>query len=326
MLTKIKLYTSAINYGRYTVDIRLIHGTYTVDKWYISIGEAWHNLTTGLNNNIIMNNNHKKLLNLFEKIHSEKKDDSGYSLGKSTIMKVFNATAGYTKEDLLARLTLIDSMYSTQMNRRYYGLDELAGLLEILHKKKALKETFLEYIRNKDFTIFDIPSISKNLFAEKYGIGKNGKDKGLAVSLISKYAYFETNFEFPIYDSIVREMYPRIWEYCGFDKKEMPKIERNDITMFINAIDTLKDRLKVELNSNSITYDTLDRILWYVGKIYRGNLSLVLSRKEYDAFAKQYTKFDIETADLSKLPIKKDSILYDFFALAKELKELDNKK
>lgn len=273
-----------------------------------------------------MNNNHKKLLNLFEKIHSEKKDDSGYSLGKSTIMKVFSATAGYTKEDLLARLTLIDSMYSTQMNRRYYGLDELAGLLEILHKKKPLKETFLEYIRNKDFTIFDIPSISKNLFAEKYGIGKNGKDKGLAVSLISKYAYFETNFEFPIYDSIVREMYPRIWEYCGFDKKEMPKIERNDITMFINAIDTLKDRLKVELNSNSITYDTLDRILWYVGKIYRGNLSLVLSRKEYDAFAKQYTKFDIETADLSKLPIKKDNILYNFFALAKELKELDNKK
>ena len=176
-----------------------------------------------------MNNNHKKLLNLFEKIHSEKKDDSGYSLGKSTIMKVFSATAGYTKEDLLARLTLIDSMYSTQMNRRYYGLDELAGLLEILHKKKPLKETFLEYIRNKDFTIFDIPSISKNLFAEKYGIGKNGEDKGLAVSLISKYAYFETNFEFPIYDSIVREMYPRIWEYCGFDKKEMPKIERNDV-------------------------------------------------------------------------------------------------
>ena len=52
-----------------------------------------------------MNNNHKKLLNLFEKIHSEKKNESGYSLGKSTILKVFKATDGYSHEDILARLT-----------------------------------------------------------------------------------------------------------------------------------------------------------------------------------------------------------------------------
>ena len=31
-------FTSAINYGRYTVNIWLIHGTYTVDKLYISVG------------------------------------------------------------------------------------------------------------------------------------------------------------------------------------------------------------------------------------------------------------------------------------------------
>ena len=270
-----------------------------------------------------MNNNHKKLLNLFEKIHSEKKDDSGYSLGKSTIMKVFSATAGYTKEDLLARLTLIDSMYSTQMNRRYYGLDELAELLGILHKKKPLKEVFIEFIRNRDLTIFDSPSRRTNLFTEKYGIGKDGKDKGTAVSLISKYAYFETNFEFPIYDSIVREMYPRIWEYCGFPRKEMPVIERNNIRMFIDAIDTIISKLNENVNNETITYDTLDRVLWYVGKIYRGNLSLILSREEYDKFTKQFTNFDIEKVDLDRLPIEKNTLLYDFFALAKELKTVD---
>ena len=78
----------------------------------------------------------------------------------------------------------------------------------------------------------------------------------------------------------------------------------------------------------------MDRVLWYVGKIYRGNLSLVLSREEYDAFAEKFTKikegkkefaFDIAEVDLKSLPMKKDSLVFDFFALAKELKELDNK-
>ena len=57
--------------------------------------------------------------------------------------------------------------------------------------------------------------------------------------------------------------------------------------------------------------------------------------EEYDAFAEKYTKsedgkkvfaFDIATVDLKSLPIKKDSLVYDFFVLAKELKLLDNKQ
>ena len=280
-----------------------------------------------------MNNNHKKLLNLFEKIHSEKKDESGYSLGKSTIMKVFKATDGYSHEDILARLTLIDSMYSTQMSRRYYGLEELAVALADVHNRKNLEEAFLDFLKDKDLKPFELRNSKKvrtNLFIEKYGIGKNGEDKGKAVSLISKYAYFETKFKFPIYDSIVREMYPRVWNYCGFPKSEMLEFKYNDMTSFVEMINLMISKL----NSTYVNYDSLDRILWYVGKIYRGNLSLVLSREEYDAFAEKYTKsedgkkvfaFDIATVDLKSLPIKKDSLVYDFFVLAKELKQLDNK-
>ena len=280
-----------------------------------------------------MNNNHKKLLNLFEKIHSEKKDESGYSLGKSTILKVFKATDGYSHEDILARLTLIDSMYSTQMSRRYYGLEELAVALADVHNRKNLEEAFLDFLKDKDLKPFELinsKTVRTNLFIEKYGIGKNGEDKGSAVSLISKYAYFETNFKFPIYDSIVREMYPRVWNYCGFPKSEMLEFKYNDMTSFVEMINLMISKL----NSTYVTYDSLDRILWYVGKIYRGNLSLVLSRKEYDAFAEMYTKsedgkkvfaFDIATVDLKSLPIKKDSLVYDFFVLAKDLKQLDNK-
>ena len=281
-----------------------------------------------------MNNNHKKLLNLFEKIHSEKKDESGYSLGKSTILKVFKATDGYSHEDILARLTLIDSMYSTQMSRRYYGLEELAVALADVHNRKNLEEAFLDFLKDKDLKPFELRKSKKvktNLFIEKYGIGKNGEDKGSAVSLISKYAYFETKFKFPIYDSIVREMYPRVWNYCGFPKSEMLEFKYNDMTSFVEMINLMISKF----NSTYVNYDSLDRVLWYVGKIYRGNLSLVLSRKEYDAFAEKYTKtedgkkvfaFDIATVDLKSLPIKKDSLVYDFFVLAKELKLLDNKQ
>ena len=279
-----------------------------------------------------MNNNHKKLLNLFEKIHSEKKDESGYSLGKSTIMKVFKATDGYSHEDILARLTLIDSMYSTQMSRRYYGLEELAVALADVHNGKNLEEAFLDFLKDKNLKPFELRNSKKvttNLFIEKYSIGKNGEDKGSAVSLISKYAYFETKFKFPIYDSIVREMYPRVWNYCGFPKSEMLEFKYNDMTSFVEMINLMISKF----NSTYVNYDSLDRVLWYVGKIYRGNLSLVLSRKEYDAFAEKYTKtedgkkvfaFDIATVDLKSLPIKKDSLVYDFFVLAKELKLLDN--
>ena len=280
-----------------------------------------------------MNINHKKLLNLFEKIHSEKKNESGYSLGKSTILKVFKATDGYSHEDILARLTLIDSMYSTQMSRRYYGLEELAVALADVHNGKNLEEAFLDFLKDKNLKPFELRNSKKvktNLFIEKYGIGKNGEDKGSAVSLISKYAYFETKFKFPIYDSIVREMYPRVWNYCGFPKSEMLEFKYNDMTSFVEMINLMISKF----NSTYVNYDSLDRVLWYVGKIYRGNLSLVLSRKEYDAFAEKYTKtedgkkvfaFDIATVDLKSLPIKKDSLVYDFFVLAKELKLLDNK-
>ena len=280
-----------------------------------------------------MNINHKKLLNLFEKIHSEKKNESGYSLGKSTILKVFKATDGYSHEDILARLTLIDSMYSTQMSRRYYGLEELAVALADVHNGKNLEEAFLDFLKDKNLKPFELRNSKKvttNLFIEKYGIGKNGEDKGSAVSLISKYAYFETKFKFPIYDSIVREMYPRVWNYCGFPQSEMLEFKYNDMTSFVEMINLMISKF----NSTYVNYDSLDRVLWYVGKIYRGNLSLVLSRKEYDAFAEKYTKtedgkkvfaFDIATVDLKSLPIKKDSLVYDFFVLAKELKLLDNK-
>ena len=263
-------------------------------------------------------------------------DTGGFSSDKSAIESIFLMTKNRSLPDLVLRLTVIDSMYSTQMNRRYYALQELAEKLYCLNQIKPLPTLFREFIEKKrDTHLFDgkIGSEKFNLFAEKYGIGKDGSDKGVAVSLISKYAYFETNYGFPIYDSIACEMYPRIWKYCGW-KDKTPVLTIKDscqqmvgddtIVNFVEAIDELIKRL-----GGNISYDHLDRLLWFVGKIYRGNLSLVLDRKNYEWCTQNWKERDkennflITNIDINKAPFcNNNPQLKAMFELAKDLKKI----
>ena len=260
-----------------------------------------------------------------------KKDVYGYSIegfidDKKAIENIFRLTNGSKREDVLLRLTVIDSMYSTQMNRRYYALDELAERMVYLHPTEKL---FKDFLKTYDVNLFNGDKF--NLGGEKYGIGKNGEEKGVAVSLISKYAYFETELQFPIYDSIACEMFPRIWKYCGW-KDKAPKLwvlnneqqtdGENTIVAFAKAIDELIKRL-----GGNISYDHLDRLLWFTGKIYRGNLSLVVSRKDYEWCIKNWPEkdkegnFDVTKNNLSKASFyKSNSRLKAMFDLAKILK------
>ncbi len=264
--------------------------------------------------------------------------EDGFSSDKNAIKRIFDMTATRSMGDILLCLTVIDSMYSTQMNRRYYALQELAEKLYCLNQKKALPELFKEFIsNNRDASLFNgnIGGVDFNLFSEKYGIGKDGEDKGAAVSLISKYAYFETNYGFPIYDSIVCEMYPRIWTYCGFGKKDYRLTIKDDnqrmvgdetIMAYTKAIDEMIKRL-----GGDISYDHLDRLLWFVGKIIRGNLSLVLDRKGYEWSVDHWFEkdgkgnkvvFDIAKVDITEADFcRNNSRLRAMFELAKKLKK-----
>lgn len=305
----------------------------------------------------------KELKSLFELLAEKDvyKGDSGFSADKEVILKVFEQTKGDTKEDILVRLTLIDSMYSTQMSRRYYALDELADFLVKLSEGKQgkLKQMFLDFAKTpeKRLSLFDFTflkgtkKVRKNLFSECYGIGKDGKDKGVAISLISKYAYFETNFQFPIYDSIACEMFPLVWHYCGFSKKEMPKLIYSEkgkvlgdktLVEYVKTINLLIEKVGVK----RLNYDLLDRFLWFVGKIFRGNLSLVLTREEYEKALKIYPPkeitsidkngkqkvelevFNVTNVDIKKLTFLKTNVrLRKFFEFAKFYKQqIDNKK
>ncbi len=285
----------------------------------------------------------KEVQDVFNLLAKKDVYKSGFSEDKGAISKVFKSIKEVSKTDILVRLTLIDSMYSTQMSRRYYALDELATALFKLSggKDGKLEQMFLDFAAapEQKVHLFDYEErddkgniVCKNLFSECYGIGKGGADKGVAISLISKYAYFETNFKFPIYDSIACEIYPLVWHFCGFGK-DKPKLIHSengkvvgDRTMveYVKAINLLIDKI----DCKEVNYDLLDRFLWFVGKIRRGNLSLVLSREEYIATinifkAQNVTEesseyFNIEKVDLSKLTyLKKNSLLYKFFEFAR---------
>lgn len=280
-----------------------------------------------------------------------KNDDvytSGYSVDKTSIENIFNRTKENTKENILARLTIIDSMYSTQMGRRYYGLDELATVISNFSNLEELASTFVK--NPTDASIFKckiegkkllslIPiSRTVSLFNEKYGINKNGEDSGVAISLITKYLYFLTGYKFPIYDSIAMEMFPKLWEYC--DLGYAPRIKptkhsgaddygEDAISCFVSAINDLVEKLG--LKNEPLKYDIVDRILWYVGKICRGNLSLILGQNEYTALASSYKEqtgsdtfeFDINKININKLPfLASNKILKEFFELAKSIKNI----
>ena len=276
-------------------------------------------------------------------------DDAGFSSNKDSIEKIFANTSSDKRNDILTRLTIIDSMYSTQMGKRYYGLDELADVISYFENLKTLACDFSNDVDASIFSCEVKPSgllggfkSSKrvSLFDEKYGINKNGEDAGVAISLISKYLYFLTGYKFPIYDSIALEMFPKLWIYCGFPKEEMPAYKsklsssdanygNNTIECFVSAINVFVQRLGID--SNPRKYDILDRIMWFTGKICRGNLSLILTQEEYILLAENQKEkkntdkfeFDIADVELSELSfLEENGVRREFFKLAKKLYEI----
>jgi hypothetical protein len=126
-------------------------------------------------------------------------------------------------------------------------------------------------------------------------------------------------------------MYPRIWRYCGWkDKPPVLTVKDSNqqmvgdatIVNFVEAIDELIKRM-----GGDISYDHLDRLLWFVGKIYRGNLSLVVDRESYEWCTKNWKERDeennfvIEKNDINKAPFCKNNwLLKAMFQLAMDLK------
>ena len=212
-------------------------------------------------------------------------NDTPYIRAKVTIKSFFKNENQSTKDidSVITRLTIIDSFYSTNMSKRYYGIEEIA---EELCKFDNLKSELIDYAEN----LTENEKLEK-LFFNHYGYKKNGKKFGHAFSLITKYAYFLTDYNFPIYDSIVKEVYHLFSE----DKRKLKTSIGKD---YISSMKNLSKELLID------DFNKLDNLLWLVGKIRRSNFSLLLNKENYLKYKKTINTIKEQKIDTDKKDIK----------------------
>ena len=125
------------------------------------------------------------LKDIFCNIEQFDDNKSGYSIAKRAIKELFENTSNKSFNHIYSRLIIIDSLYSTQMGRRYYGLEELAETLLQLNNQYETRDLFIKLALNPN-----IDNLSKlncsdhlNLFERKYGIQKDGEKKGVSIRI-----------------------------------------------------------------------------------------------------------------------------------------------
>ena len=199
---------------------------------------------------------------------------------RSIISEMFQEKP-YNVSLIYRRLVVIDSLYNTNANYSYFSFDEMAQkIYDIGRSEKKARKYFYGIVEGKG----DL----KNLFGIHYGIRKNLKEGAKQMSLMSKYAYYALHadkenypFGFPIYDSLVKGMYPRVIRYFKNIKNE--EALDDNIVKYVGALNEL--RLSVFKKDEKLfrgmqQFDILDAYLWRMGKIDGGNFSLLIEDKE----------------------------------------------
>lgn len=206
---------------------------------------------------------------------------TGYIQQRRIIDKVFKAGV-YDISTIILRLTVIDSLYSTNAAYSYFAIDELAeDIFKIGSETKAADYFYSIACGTKDCL---------GLFSKHYGIRKNLDMGNRQTSLLSKYAFFTLLQDpasyplgFPIYDSLVCNVYSRACEVVCI--KPATKI-KDSIENYVAALDKLRVTLfgGCHLFKGFQQFDILDAYLWRIGKIDSGNFSLLLNRVDYGTF------------------------------------------
>ena len=274
----------------------------------------------------------KNLIQLSVKILE---NDTPYFRCKKMLESLFKGDLKDESQTFM-RLTTLDALYSTNMSKRLYGLDDLA---------KELSK--IDYIRLKEETTkykiygVDGNSVPYSLFQKTYGCSKidwtknhsktKDEEGAQAGSLISKYLYFATNYNFPIVDSLVRDNINTIME--KYDLRPAFAYTKTDLKQkdfsLVKLLVDLQKRYDLGTKDDK-TFSPFDNFLWLYGKIKKGSLSLILNKGEYknvaDAFS--ITDDDIKNKKAEKgNSNKSQSSLFDQIIaekLKKELKAIEN--
>lgn len=202
---------------------------------------------------------------------------------RNMIKCVFTNPARYDLSTVMLRLTVIDSLYSTNAAYAYFSIEELAKAILDLGSEVDAKNYFKKIARGKDD--------DQNLFGRTYGIRKNTQKGGKLISLVSKYAYYTLLCDesdalgFPIYDSLAIEMLPKLGKVLGVSAVFKNK---DCIEEYVACLNALREALFGRDNNQRFErlqqFDILDAYLWRIGKLTHGNYSLLFTKKDYETF------------------------------------------
>lgn len=204
--------------------------------------------------------------------------ETGYAFCRNIIDNLFRNTDSSSIEGIYTRLIVIDSLYATNMTKRFFGIHDLASVISGIGDDEMLKVEIKKYKNN------EITSKIEDLFSGHYGIKKDGNDAGIACSLISKYLYFVNEHDFPIEDTLVKET---LRDQFVLDYYELMDVDFNrggDDQFLHNIISFCSDR--------KIEFSEFDNFLWLLGKLNKGSLSLIT--KDKDVYKKVIGQLELQ--------------------------------
>lgn len=219
------------------------------------------------------------------------------------IERTFQCKKVYNIESIILRLTIIDSLYSTNARYSQFSIEELAfRIYSIGSEQNAI--SYFESVVSSSNDLY-------NVFGDKFGIHKNGSVGSKLTSLASKYAYYALKCDkksplgFPIYDSLVKEVYPTIAQLLQINNNVAHHQLGN--SPFIQYVQNL-NRLRVQIFGNNISrfcsmqqFDLLDAYLWRLGKLKNGSLTLLFNKQDYVQIIENLFGSNVLNSSLSQL-------------------------
>ena len=212
-----------------------------------------------------MNSNLIKYSNLAQTILRQ---ETRYQANKNIIQAIFKTPNVSFKDTIQFRLTVIDSYYSTQMSKRLYGIEDIANVL-VKYSDDTLKLEISNFLQNPT------KGIIKELFNKSYGFNKEAKNPKKAISLLSKYFYFLSDCQYPIYDTLGKVSYNLLKDNKYITSKALTDDNYFELMIALNQSSSIKD------------FEKLDNLLWLLGKIKEGSFSILMDKSKYETIVKQ---------------------------------------
>lgn len=223
-------------------------------------------------------------------------DVSGFSSDFKLVKEVFGGSTKewgsfcniITKNDIMRQLVVLDSLYSTNINRmRTFALEEICDdIWDLCDNGNGTHG--LGVLTSKINATKNLPGNFSSLFVKSYGYIK-GSNAGKAPSLISKYLFMATvvcpadAWGFPIYDRIASDLLRKVQRFLGLPETYNMAVFNIDkyIAGLKSIIDVLESNNPSLWNNLSILkFQLLDYFLWHIGKAGKKSYSLLLSKKE----------------------------------------------